>query len=599
MAIGESIKDDSRLVCLCIEAASQSGAAVESWRRQRRTLERMPSHLTGALLHGLLRRRLLYPSLLEVFKYTAEEVDLRGESTVDAEWLAYLGAFRYLRSLIVADCHRITNCALWAVTGMANLKEIDLARCSKVTDAGIRHLLSISTLEKINISETGVTAEGISFLSSLTNLSVLDLGGLPVTDLALSSLQVLTKLQYLDLWGSELSNEGAAILEVFPMLSFLNLAWTRVTELPNLCSLTCLNMSNCTIHSIFEGHSDKAPLTKLILSGASYVDSSEALLYVETSFLSYLDMSNSSLVRFCLLSRMNALEHLDLSSTSIEDNSVELIAGIGANLRILNLNSTKVTSDGVGILAGNVPKLQNIQLSGTQTDDGAISYIGMMPSLKFIDLSKTNVRGLIHQLGSEPGWIPSLTALQSLTCLEKLNLEETQVRNESLHPLSGLQNLTYLSLKSDFLTDMSLYLLSSLPKLINLSLRDAVLTNVGLHSFNPPATLKTLDLRGCWLLTADTLLLFCKKHPEIEVRHELLRIVQSDRDSSNPSSPAQVSFKSLQLKQKWGKMPVSPFRSNNNTFLDQRLKYSREELLALQFSSLLQVPPHARGNAMP
>lgn len=74
---------------------------------------------------------------------------------------------------------------------MASLKEVDISRCAKVTDAGIRHLVSISTLQILRISETGVTADGIKLLSSLTNLFVLDMGGLPVTDTALSSLQVL------------------------------------------------------------------------------------------------------------------------------------------------------------------------------------------------------------------------------------------------------------------------------------------------------------------------------------------------------------------------------------------------------------------------
>ncbi|KAL6986397.1 hypothetical protein U1Q18_019762 [Sarracenia purpurea var. burkii] len=363
--------------------------------------------------------------IIRVFKYSVEEVDLRSETSVDAEWMAYLGAFHCLCSLNIADCSRITNSALWAITvlldkttyiytsqahmygeneienlvlgllwemkneelidgfsGMTNLKEVDLARCSKVSDTGIRHLLSVSSLEKLNISETGVTAEGISLLSSLTNLSVLDLGG------------------------------------------------------------------------------------------------------------------------------------------------------------------------------------------------------------------------LIHQAGNEPDWIPSLTPLQNLIHLESLDLEESRVRDAALHPLSGFQQLTYLSLKSDFLTDVSLYLLSSLPKLTNLSVRDAVLTNAGLDSFNPPATLKMLDLRGCWLLTEDALLLFRKKHPLIEVRHELVHIVQSDRYSPNTSSPSQATFKGLQSKQKWGKMPVSPFRSNNNAFLDQRLKYSREELLVMQFSSLSHVSstPRGRGN---
>lgn len=91
---------------------------------------------------------------------------------------------------------------------------------------------------------------------------------------------------------------------------------------------------------------------------------------------------------------MNALEHLDLSSTLIDDNSVEIIACIGANLRILILDGTGVTAAGLGILAGNVPTLQNISLSCTPADDLAISYISMVPSLKVINLSKTNINGM-------------------------------------------------------------------------------------------------------------------------------------------------------------------------------------------------------------
>lgn len=73
---------------------------------------------------------------------------------------------------------------------MTSLKAVDLSRCSKVTDAGIKHLLSIQTLKKLCISETGVTANGVTLLSSLTNLSMLDLGGLCINDQALCSLQV-------------------------------------------------------------------------------------------------------------------------------------------------------------------------------------------------------------------------------------------------------------------------------------------------------------------------------------------------------------------------------------------------------------------------
>lgn len=577
---------ESPLVRLCIEAATQSADAVETWRRQRRTLERLPSQLAEALLHRLLSRRLLYPSLLEVFKYSVEKVDLRGESSVDAEWMAYLGAFHFLYSLNLSDCHRINSSALWSLSGMSYLKELDLSRCSKVNDAGIKHLLSIRTIETLCISETSVTTNGVTLLSSLKKLTKLDLGGLFITDIALESLQVLTNLQHLDLWGSDISNEGASILVKFPNLNFLNLAWTKVTVLPNLPSITCLNMSNCSIHSIFKGelNEKKAQLKKLTLSGTSFKDVTKAFSYIDPVFLSFLDLSNSSLRDLSFLPSMNALEYLDLSGNMIGDDSVEFIASIGANLETLNLSNTRVTSNGVGILSGHVLKLETISLSSTPIDDLAILYIAMMPSLKVVNMKGTNVTGLIQHTGNEPEW-DSLKSLENLNKLEKLNLEETPLRDEGVSAISSFKQLTHLSLRSSFLTDASLHHLSSLPKLNTLSIRDAVLTNAGIDCFTPPPLLKKLDLTGCWLLTKDAILSFVERYPMIEIRHEVV----CDFDEIKRTSPLQASVRR--------RFSSSPLKSEMTAVIDERLKYSRAELLSMQFASVSIVPPSDLGTS--
>ncbi|KAJ0048389.1 hypothetical protein Pint_14993 [Pistacia integerrima] len=530
------IENQTELVRLCLEAAGESRESIEKWRRQRRSLERLPAHLADSLLRHLIRRRLLFPSLLEVFKRSVEVINLRGENYVDGEWLAYLGAFRYLRSLNLAYCHKISSSAIWPLAGMSSLKELDISRCVKVTDAGIKHLLSIPTLEKLCLSETGVTENGVELLSSLKNLSVLDLGGLPVTDPVLSSLQVLTKLQYLDLWGSKISNEGACVLEMFPRLSFLNLAWTNVTKLPKMLSLECLNLSNCTIDSILELNEEKAPLVKLSLSGTTFVNEAEAFLHIETSFLSFLDVSNSSFNSFCFLPEMKALEHLDLSSSIMRDDTIEMVVCMGANLRNLNLSNTRISSARIGVLAGHLPNLEIFSLSGTQIDDVAMSYIGMMTSLKAIDLSNTDIKGFIRQVGAETDLVLSLTALQSLNHLERLNLEQTQVRDAALSP--------------------------------------------------PPETLKLLDLRGCWLLSEDSIMLFCKRNPQIEVRHERRSVAPSDQVGPNRPSPSRISLMASQMNKKPEQLPLSL------CFIDQRLKYSREELLELQYSTLSLELPH-------
>lgn len=152
----------------------------------------------------------------------------------------------------------------------------------------------------------------------------------------------------------------------------------------------------------------------------------------------------------------------------------------------------------------------------------------------------------------------SLTALQSLKQLERLNLEHTQVRDEALYPLSSFQELRYLSLKSASLADISLYYLSSIPKLTSLSVCDAVLTNYGLEMFKPPETLKLMDLRDCWLLTKDAIMSFCRIHPQIEVKHELVTIVPFDQNGLNHSSPSRLTSRTKQAAKKKESMAVSP-----------------------------------------
>ncbi|CAK8579331.1 unnamed protein product [Lathyrus sativus] len=584
------MNDETELVQLCINAACKTTQTVDKWRLQRRSLDRLPSHLADALLRRLITRRLLHPSLLEVFKHSAEEIDLRGDNSVDAEWMAYLGAFRHLRYLNIAECHRINSSALWPTAGMNSLKELDLSRCSKVNDAGINHIISIPNLEKLHISKTSVTAKGIKLLASLKLLSHLDLGGLPVDDEALASLQVLENLQHIELWGSKVSNEGAALLNMFPKLTHLNLDWTSVTKLPNLSTLECLNMSNCTIDSILKD--DKSPLTKLIFSGSKFLNEAETLLYANTNSLSFLDLAHTGLDKFFFLSKLKVIEHLNLSSCMIDDDSVEMVASIGGKLKSLNLSGTWVSSAGVGILAGHVPNLEILSLSQTSVDDIAFSFISMMPSLRDVDLSSTNIKGFLNQ-GSTDLDSLSLTTIQNLKQLERLNLEHTQVINEALFPLSSFQELRYLSLKSPSLADISLYHLSSVPKLTKLSICDAVLTNYALDMFKVPETLKLMDLRGCWLLTKEAIVSFCRNHPQIEVRHELVTVLPFEENGRHHhSSPSRLTSRTMLATRKKEQTSLSPY------FVDQRMKYSRDELLALQFMSLPLASSSERDNSM-
>ncbi|KAG2244336.1 hypothetical protein Bca52824_093836 [Brassica carinata] len=531
-----------------------------------------------------------------VFKHSVENIDLRGESSVNGEWMAYIGGFVNLFSLNLSDCPRINNSTIWPITGLTCLKELDLSRCSKVTDAGIKHLQSVVNLEKLWISQTGVKEAGISLLASLKKLSLLDLGGLPVTDHNLSSLQVLTNLEYLDIWGSNVTNQGAVSILEFPNLSFLNLSWTSVTQAPNIPHLECLLMNKCTVVSISSTHSSVlASLKKLVLSGATFSAETEVFSFTSKSSITHLDVSKTSIQDFSFLETMTKLEHLDLSSTAFGDDSVEFLLCVGDTLRNLNVSYTKITYAGVEILSGHVPRLETFSLSQTFIDDLSILCISnRMPCIKALDLSRTSIRGFIQQQSpleeEEEEAKPSLAALKSLTALKTLSLEHPYLSDIALSPLSSLTGLTHLSLKSKSLTDSTLHHLSSLPNLVSLGFQDAVLTNLGLEKFKPPSSLRTLDLKGCWLLTEAAVTGLCKKHPHIRVMHEFA-IESSSLDqnkilprSSPPQSLAKVGRR---------RNNQSPETSSavSRSFIDQRVKYKREDLFALQDSPLSRLLP--------
>ncbi|KAL8138947.1 hypothetical protein V2J09_004948 [Rumex salicifolius] len=583
----EELKVDSMLVRLSIEAACASSESVERWRMQRRTLERLPSPIAEALFHRLLHQRLIYPSLLEIFKSSLENIDLSGEQSVDAEWIAYIGAFSYLHSLNLADCHRVTTSSLWPITGLTSLKEIDLSRCTKFTDAGINHLLSIPQLEKLHISGTGVTVDGIKLLSSLENLKSLDLGGLPVSDSILTSLQGLIKLEYLDLWGSFISNKGISILGKFPKLNHLSLAWTSITMFPNLKHLKYLDMSNCTINSILEENGAKSSLAKLILHGSSLKIATEVFSSLESSSLKFLDVSRTPLNHFDFLHPMSALEHLDLSYSMLLDESLEDITKVGGNLRHLNLNNTKISSTGVATLVGQVPKLESISLSHTLIDDFAIVYISMMTQLQAVDLSDTSIRGFFHQIENDEDAVLSLAELKNLNQLKKLDLSKTLITDSELSPLSSLQVLDNLSLRSANLTDNCLTQLESIRNLVDLSIRDALLTDNALSSFNPPPKLRSLDLRGCWLLTDNAVKQYYQKHHHhhIQVDHELFHFPSIVGPSLNlHGSSSKIASHNSATKKKGPKDSGSPSPFKKD-LIDQRVKYSMEQLLSLEHAN--------------
>ena len=206
----------------------------------------------------------------------------------------------------------------------------------------------------------------------------------------------MTRLEHLDVWGSEITNEGASVLKAFTGLRFLNLYWTSVNYLSVPPTMRCLNMSKCKIHSIYYEDSEvPVALENFIVSEAEFGNIDKVFSGIQAGTLLYLDMSSCDLSNLSFMENMKNLEHLDLSSNRITDDTIEHIAKVGTNLKYLSLKGTGITSQALCVLAGTVPNLTSLSLSHTKIDDSALAYISMMPLLSTIDLSHTSIKGLL------------------------------------------------------------------------------------------------------------------------------------------------------------------------------------------------------------
>ena len=113
-----------------------------------------------------------------------------------------------LQALVVQG----TNADIRVVSRMNDLRWLLLAG-TKVRDHELSALLSLSKLERLNLSATNVTDEGVVHLAQVDSLKDLTLGGDSITDQSIPYLLKLHRLERLDIRGSGVSEEGAVRLE--------------------------------------------------------------------------------------------------------------------------------------------------------------------------------------------------------------------------------------------------------------------------------------------------------------------------------------------------------------------------------------------------
>ena len=158
--------------------------------------------------------------------------------------MAYLSGFSNLSELKI-DATYITNDGLAHLSNLGNLKKLSLRDINSVSDAGLKHLAGLTSLEALILPYT-ISDNGLAYLNNLAKLKELDLQNANITDAGLVHLKTLKSLEILDLSGTRISHEGLVHLIHLTKLKTLNLYGTRMTVndrgLSHLNKLTALEL---------------------------------------------------------------------------------------------------------------------------------------------------------------------------------------------------------------------------------------------------------------------------------------------------------------------------------------------------------------------
>jgi hypothetical protein len=213
----------------------------------------------------------------------------------------------------------VSDSELVHLRAFPGLRCVEFPNKSKVTDAGLAHLVALDQLDELNLNGTKVSASGVlGFVKGRTQLRRLELMGVPLRDDDLASLTELTDLRVLSLRGTLVTDQGAAHLKAFTKLRTLNLS-TR------------------------KGLITDAALRHLKdLTELEYLD------------LDRTDITDGGLTQ---LKPLRKLRGLQVAFTTIGDAGLEHLSTL-PHLKELNARGTKVTKEGVDKLKQRLPELR-------------------------------------------------------------------------------------------------------------------------------------------------------------------------------------------------------------------------------------------------
>jgi internalin A len=148
-------------------------------------------------------------------------IDLRASWVGDSD-LGTLADISTLRRLDLSET-RISDHGLRELKNASAITDLNLRYAELITDQGIAALRTWKHLTRLNLEGTKITDSALQQLAGLTSLEELNIGSVQVTDAGTEPLTSLVKLKALTLGANKLTDAGLQSLRQMPGLTFLDL----------------------------------------------------------------------------------------------------------------------------------------------------------------------------------------------------------------------------------------------------------------------------------------------------------------------------------------------------------------------------------------
>jgi hypothetical protein len=182
------------------------------------------------------------------------------------------------------------------------------------------------------------------------------------------------------------------------------------------------------------------------------------------------------------LTKLAALKNLDLSSTLLDDKSLEWIKFF-RHLEVLDVSQTKISDHFLEKLENTIT-LQEISLNDTTISDRGIAYLKDLAFLK-----KMNLSGI--KFGENPS---GLSYLSNMARLQIIILKNAQINKKVLDCVSKCQMLRVLDITATGVNDSDLANLPELTMLDELYCGENPLTGDAVRYIKDIQNLKVLDM---------------------------------------------------------------------------------------------------------